>query len=504
MATLPENLVRVAATGINANTKSVLAQDTTVFSNTSNTAERNLLLTVATHAIQQQAGYIPETVSSPLPTASADDAKITCSLKAQHHLILMINGLHDNLLPLWFEKIEANNQTIPYEMIPTLLDYGARKRKLAPFIRQTLGERGIWLVENTDNRRWRWFTAENKKSRIVENRYEISSKQFKELRELDPETALKSLIESWSELDAIMKPMLIMSLEDKLSKDDIPFLLTCLDHDMTREIAFKLLLKLDETGLKEEVQEKIEELIILKQGYSDDTWVINLVESKLHAGHPLYLTPPTEEKDHKIRGYSFAPEAILMMLPLSYWYETYSATAENLITAASNSSRPEVFYRVWEGIAINENDTNFLHQLMRQVPHYSTPKLMNHLSPEQLMQLATERLNTKPIFAVDHSAVKILKTIKKIWNKDLTNSFLNSLQNAFKSIPRPMLDKKMREELLKYAEWIPLSSYNHFEKVIHTNARGDLSEAETEQINGIMSIIKFRVELLDAIETGNH
>ena len=165
MGTLPETLVRIAATGINSNTKTILAQEATAFTHANNSPEQNLLLTVATHAIQQQAGYVPDTLSSPLPTPSADDAKTSCSVKAQHHLILMLNGLHDNLLPLWFEKVEANKQTIPYEMIPTLLDYGARKRILSSFIRQTLGERGTWLVENTDNRRWRWFTAESKKKK---------------------------------------------------------------------------------------------------------------------------------------------------------------------------------------------------------------------------------------------------------------------------------------------------------------------------------------------------
>lgn len=502
MANLPDKLVRIAATGSNANTRAELAQEETAFTNEANTPERDLLLTVAAHAIQNQAGYMPQKIKIPLPLASGQDDKVICTVQAQHHLMQMLRGLHSNLLPLWFEKIAENNQTIPHEMIPTLLDYGARKRKLAPYIREVLGERGMWLAKNADNRRWKWFTAQGGKKEAIQNRYESWSNHLKRMRKSKPEQALKLLTKSWSNLDAIMQVTLVTVMEDDLSAQDVPFLISCLEYEVTRDVAFKLLLRIDESGLKEEIQQKIEQLIHLKQVSNANEWSINFIDSPVFVTGPND-TLPNKSDLYKVRGYPVTPESILMMLPLSYWYEYYGATANDLISAASNSKMPELFYRVWEGIAIEADDTEFLYQLMLQVPHYVTSKLMKHLSQEQLMQLAIMRFNVNPVFSVSHNGVKILKAIKTIWNDDLIMVFLKSLENAFKTIPRPMLDKKMREALLKYAEWIPLSSYNYFENVIHINERGNLSEAETEQINGIMSIIKFRVELLDAIQSGN-
>lgn len=501
MSRLPEKLVRIAATGSNPSTKTVLSKEQSSLLSNEDTPERNLLLTVAAHALQMQAGYIPAQSFDELPQPPEQDEKIPCSLKAQYHLMLMLNGLHDNLLPMWFEKLEEYQQAIPAEMIPTLLDYGARKRKLASLIRDALGARGIWVAEQSQNKRWQWIILKTKKKPEDHSRYTAWANHFRRLRQSNRQRALDTLIEHWDELDPLMRWSLVNEIAQDLQVEDIPFLWSCLDDDFTRDLAISLLLQIDELGLAKEAYDNIKNLIVLKQ--IENEWVIDFAYTTTFKGQPEHINPLEARELCELVGYDFSPESILMMLPLSYWYEKYNATPEILVSAASKSSRPEVFYRIWEDSAIQAQDTDFLYVLMLNIEHYATAKLMRHLSQQQLMKLAWNWLNQRPIYAVTHYANKILKAIKTTWDDALTDVFLNSLESAFRSIPRPMLDKAMREELLHYAEWISLDAYSRFEGILHINERGDLSEAEIEEINGILSVIKFRDEIMDALRTGN-
>lgn len=502
MSQLPEKLVRIAATGSNPSTKTVLSTEQSSLLSNEDTPERNLLLTVATHALQMQAGYIPAQSPNDLPQPPEQNEKMPCSLKAQYHLMLMLNGLHDNLLPMWFEKLEEYQQAIPAEMIPTLLDYGARKRKLASHIREALGARGIWLAEQSQNKRWQWIILKAKKKREEHSRYTAWANHFQRLRQSDRQRALDTLIEHWDELDPLMRWSLVNEMAEDVQAEDIPFLWSCLDDDFTRDLAISLLLQIDELGLAKEVYDNIKNLIVLKQ--IEGEWVIDFAYKSTFRWQPEHINPLQARELCELVGYDFSPESILMMLPLSYWYETYNATPEILVSAASKSSRPEVFYRIWENRAIQEQDADFLYVLMLHVEHYATAELMRHLSQEQLMKLAANWLNQQPIYAVTHYANKILSAIKTPWDDDLTDVFLDSLETAFRKIPRPMLDRKMREELLRYAEWISLDAYSRFESILHINERGDLSEAEIEEINGILSIIKFRDEIMNALQTEIH
>lgn len=504
MPRLPDSLVRIAATGSNPSTKTALAQERSVLlSADRQSPERDLLLTVAAHALQSQAGYVPEQTHDDLIAPPEKSAKVPCSLSAQYHLMLMLNGLHDNLLPMWFEKLEQHQQTIPHEMIPTLLNYGARKRKLAPIIRQALGERGRWIVEQSDNRRWKWFTSEGKSQKqSYDNRFTLKTRLLQQMRQDNLQQAIESVMAQWHELDSLSLIAIMSAIEDKAHAEDVPFLMQCLQDDALREIAIKILFQIEDSDNLGIAGQNIKKLIVLKQVNNPEDWVIDFASAVTFEGHPEQLSLEDQNEISILMGYQFSPEAILMMLPLAYWYQAYDVTAEILITAAGNSSRPEVFYRIWERLAVDTEDTEFLYQLMLNVEHYTTPKLMKHLSQEQLMRLAVMRLNKSPIFSVDHAVINILKVIRTVWTDDLTASFLTCLENAFRGIPRPMLDKQMRNELLQYAEWIPLSAYSYFESILHMNQRGDLSEAETEEINGIMSIIKFRDEIINAIHLG--
>lgn len=499
MPRIPEKLIRIAATGSNPSTKNVLSKEQSSLLTNDDSPERNLLLSVAAHALQMEARYVPAQLTDDLSQSLQQNVNPPCSLKAQYHLMLMLNGLHDNLLPMWFEKLEENQQTIPSEMIPTLLSYGARKRQLAPTIREALGARGAWLAQQSQNKRWQWIILKTKKKE-EHSRYTAWANHFRRLRTTDRERALDTLVKHWDKLDPLMRWNLVNEMSIDVQEEDIPFLWSCLDDDVTRDLAISLLLQIDESGLAKEAYDNIKNLIVLKQ--IENEWVIDFAYTSTFKGQPEHINPLQARDLCELLGHDFSPESILMMLPLSYWYQKYSATPEILIEAAGKSSRPEVFYRIWEDSAIQAQDTEFLYILMLHVEHYATAKLMRHLSQEQLMKLAWNWLNKEPMYSITHYANNILKAIKAQWDDELTDRFLDSLESAFRTIPRPMLDKKMREMLLQYAEWISLDAYNRFENILHINERGDLSEAEIEQINGILSVIKFRDEIIAALKAG--
>ena len=114
MVTLPEDLRRLALIGTSSRPPTT----------SPNQFEKDLLLTVATYGLKQQAGYLPNTLSNMSLSQVPLEQGQPCSVKASKHLLLMLNGRHQALLPTWFQLLQDHQQHIPYELLPSLLDFG--------------------------------------------------------------------------------------------------------------------------------------------------------------------------------------------------------------------------------------------------------------------------------------------------------------------------------------------------------------------------------------------
>ena len=507
MPIFPEELIRMAATGSSPRAKASIDQKLFPLlkdRDKDETPERELLLNIASYGLQNQAGYIPDKRFEKLPSKAEISEKHACNITARHHLTLMLNHIHEELLPCWLGEIHKYNQRIPDEMLPPMLDYGANQADKYNYalLREAIGERGRWLARQANNPAWDWVLQEETQETISDNHYAAWENHFRRMRQDDPVRALNILRSYWQELDSLMQMALLRVMYIGINEDDADFLWDLFEEEISRFTAARWLIQIPETEFAIQARENIGKLIAMIEVGHRNQPVVDFTWSSTFDGHPLQIKRDEANQLCDILGYDFNPELMLKLLPLSYWYETYHVTPDELILAARNGTRPSIFYRTWATMAIQDSDSDFLFALAMNVEKYAGLSFFEYLSQSQLIEAATHWLKKKPVFSLQHNAVKILDAITITWSEELAEVFQDSLQACFREFPRPLLEKNIRQALKRYARLLPLSVDKRFETVLQVNKRGDLSDAETEQLNGIISIIQFRSEMIEAIKAG--
>lgn len=506
MSIFPDELIRIAATGSGSRTELRAEQGRFPLLDMRDSdevePERDLLLSIAAYSLQRQAGYIPGSRFDALPPQCEIIENHACTITAQQHLKLMLNRVHEELLPHWIDEVHKHGQHIPYEILPSILDYGAKQKTQHNLLKNTLGERGRWLAQQSQNKSWKWILQEDQVKPEHVNHYVAWENYLRRMRQRDPVEALNLLSQHWLSLDSLMRMALLRAMSDGLNSKDANFLWTLFEDETTRFTAARWLLQIGDSEFSIQARENIGKLLYLVKEGKPENWIVDFTWSDSFDGHPMQIQREQAGELCNIMGYEFNPELILMLLPLSYWYETYDITPEQLVIATQNGSRPGVFYRIWTNMAVQEPDPDFLFSLVMNVERHAGLSLVNHLTQEQLIQAAIHWLKTKPDFSLQHNAVSLLNAIQETWTVDLAETFLDSLERCFSQIPRPLLDTNMRQTLKKYARLLPLEMDARFEEVLHINERGDLSETEAGQLNGIIDIVKFRAEMIEAIHAG--
>ncbi len=489
MVTLPEDLRRLALIGTSSRPPTTPP----------NQFEKDLLLTVATYGLKQQAGYLPNTLSNMSLSQVPLEQGQPCSVKASKHLLLMLNGRHQALLPTWFQLLQDHQQHIPYELLPSLLDFGVKSKSYKSLLRPIIGERGRWLVEIATTVKWQWIFKDESPNPTYAGDHAAWTAYFRRLRQTDPEYALTILRDYWDDLDPLMQTSLLMVMEIGINPKDTSFLMKLLDNPLTHNSAVELLLRLKTSDFARAFFDKVSQLISMTKTAQNNQWVVNFTPPSTQTAQGQQNAVHGQQL-YTIMGYNFALDTLLMLLPLSYWYDTYHVTAQNLVEAANNSSRPTTFFWAWRDKAIEVSDNDFLFALAMSIEHYTGSPIVEHLTQEQCIQAAIHWLIQDPIFRLNHPAVPLLDAIKQVWDADLACVFLNSLKAHFQKATRPLLLVDMRKCLQRYAIYLPLTLIDQFEQVLSINSYHELSDTEIDELNGIIDVMTFRVAMIAAIE----
>ncbi|MEO1290187.1 MAG: DUF5691 domain-containing protein, partial [Chloroflexota bacterium] len=464
--------------------------------------ERDLLLAIAGHSLQQQAGYVPSQTLDPLPLPASLSERPACNVTAQQHLKLMLNHSHEQLLPYWLDALHNHQQRIPNEMLPAILNYGRKQADHHHLLRNAIGERGQWLAQASNNKFWKWILQNEPDLKDSENGYIAWENYFKRLRQQDPHYALQVIEAYWEKIDIYMQMAIMRSMQLDLNPEDEGFLMRTLQNPLLKDLVAGWLIELETSEFSRIARQQIGQILHLAPIGKDDTWVVDFTWTKTFEGHPAHISKSQAVELCQIMGYQFEPEIILEILPLSYWYDRYDVSPEILIQAASQASRPSIFYRIWANSAIQVSDGDFLFALAMTVKEHPNISFVKHLTQAQLIEAATYWLRSNPIFSLDHNATILLGAIETIWSHTLTEVFLDSLKAFFEKVARPLLESDIRETLKQYARLIPLDFVQRFEEVLHIASRDELSDTEIEQLNGIIDIMHFRISMMQAIKAG--
>jgi len=200
-------------------------------------AGHSLWQALAAQDLWQRAGLLPAAgVEAPQP-APADGA--ASPRAAEDILLLLMRGLHAELLPTWLALAHAQGVCVPHACLVPLLEQGMGKPALREKLLPVLGERGRWLVaQNPD---WNAkYVAGTDDAAAVELAWNTGAPAqraaaLRAMRAADPAAALASLQSGWAQEAAELRAALLPCLEAGLSLADEAFLEAALD-DKRKEV----------------------------------------------------------------------------------------------------------------------------------------------------------------------------------------------------------------------------------------------------------------------------
>ncbi|SFG64903.1 hypothetical protein SAMN05518865_11595 [Duganella sp. CF458] len=200
-------------------------------------AGQSLWQALAAQDLWQRAGYQP--AAGLAASAAAAPEAAACPRAAEDILLLLMRGMHADLLPTWLTLAHAKGVSVPHACLVPLLEQGMGRPGLRDTLLPVLGERGRWLV--AQNPEWgAKYVAGTDDAVAVERAWNTGAPAqraaaLRAMRAADAAAALTSLQAGWAQEPADLRAALLPCLETGLSLADEPFLESALD-DKRKEV----------------------------------------------------------------------------------------------------------------------------------------------------------------------------------------------------------------------------------------------------------------------------
>ena len=221
-------------------------------------------------SVEQRAGRMAPTLDGVPPPVASPAGGAACSRTAARLLDDILATRDVGLVLEWAELAREQGVTAPPSLLPSLLNIAAMHGRTRETIEPILGERGLWLAAQREpwraavpslslsSARARWETATRHERFMA-----LSS-----LRRHDPAEARAMVESSWASLSATDRAEAVLTLAERLSMDDEPFLERCLDDraGSVQRAAVQLLATLPASRLAARVRARLAACLVIQPG----------------------------------------------------------------------------------------------------------------------------------------------------------------------------------------------------------------------------------------------
>lgn len=388
-----------------------------------------------------------------LPERVGDDTLEVCNARSSHHLQLIINQTFAGVLPEFIYHLIKNKKQLPPEQLPALLDKCVKDLELYEELKEGLGERGKWLIQQ--NKAWQKLAINTDLETWATGKKEERFALIRYLRQTAPELAITLLESTWQKESLNDKVAFLKLLATGLSLTDEPFLEEQLDNKRKelRVIAAELLVKIPASALVQRMIDRVEACLT----FENEQLSINLPEelangskrdginpAKLmypgglkasHFGQLLAATPPQHWEDY------LGCDA---HLSLGHFLHTNwkNTTLEALLRATirfKNIDWVEAILHYW--IANEDNDL-WKKKIMEDFIILIPNELFNQTAIEAIK-------NVEGLLSEDTVVTKLLSANAHIWEDDLSISLVKGFQHWLNHTDDYMWNTWHYRELLK-------------------------------------------------------
>jgi hypothetical protein len=393
--------------------------------------EADLLGRAAAHTVGVRAGQRPYR-GEPLPAAPPEEQPMV-PRPAGERVARILDGEHPRLLPEWLEAAAARGYRLPPELLPQVLDHGARDRSLRVPIGVLAGARGRWLAALNPA----WVFVQDEATRVplpgpvVEpdqttaagppmDLWEYGTRgdrlaYLRSLRRADPARARDLLRQGWEKESPDDRAAFVNALAEGLSMDDEPFLEDALD-DRRREVrgqAADLLTRLPASRLGVRMAERAGRCLTL----SGD---------RLLAEPPVACDAAMERDGVRSRApagtgqRSWWLQQVIARTPLGFWTERFGHPPKRIVRMRVAEWAREVRLG-WERAVVLQNDPDWARALFAVEP---LTDLLAVLPPTERAGQAAELVRAQP---VDGQLIMMLGGIPGPWGPALAEAVLDKI-----------------------------------------------------------------------------
>ncbi|MBC9914736.1 DUF5691 domain-containing protein [Chitinophaga varians] len=214
----------------------------------------------------RQSGAMPMAADESTMTVCAPETKAYCSATAIQALQHTLDSENTPLLHLWLEQCLRNNQVLPPEYLPRILENASRHKSLRNLAAACCGKRGEWLAQF--NREWNFSIAVDTTEEMWEHGTTAQRLEaLTRMRGEQPAEARTLLQATWPQESAAVKAELLSALSTGISLDDAPWLESLLQEKskQVKEASLTLLKKIPGSSLHEQYWQLLESSITVNQ-----------------------------------------------------------------------------------------------------------------------------------------------------------------------------------------------------------------------------------------------
>lgn len=410
------------------------APDAAVAALADRTAEARLLGTAALLDAWRRAGRRPSPSDAPAPPPAPRAEERVCAPHAAAMLRQVLAGGPPPLVAEWLSLAQAAGVAVPHELLPPVLDFGARHAAVRDAIAAALGQRGRWLA--AQNPEWGYAAgvpaggdpAEGWETGTAEERVRI----LHLVRSADPAAGLALLRTTWATDAPRDRAAFVEALSIGLGMDDEPFLESLLD-DKRKEVrtaAAGLLASLPGSRLVRRMTDRLVPLLTLR---TPDGLLSRI---RGDAARIEVQLPAECDRAMKRDGvepkpiYGFGERAwwlhqMVAAVPPSFWTAHWGRSAADLLAAAAGGEEGDLLVRAWTEAAIRTRDAEWAEARLRTVAGLERVGIVQPMAaalpPERLEPLVLERLPAGRLTAAN-LATEMLQAARHGWSPALTRA----------------------------------------------------------------------------------
>ncbi|HEU4558410.1 MAG TPA: DUF5691 domain-containing protein [Longimicrobium sp.] len=455
-----ENLVRAAMLGTERQPPEHAATgdpalDGTLAALVDRPAEARVLGTAALLDAWRRAGQRPTRIAAPLPPPAPDQAERMAPPVAARVLRQILADGSAPLLVEWLALAGARGLALPHELLPAVLDLGARQAAAREAIAGALGARGRWLAARNPAWGYAGGVADDLSAGWETGTAEERLRILRHQRATDPAGGLALLRTTWATEAPRDRAAFVEALAAGLSMDDEPFLESLLD-DKRKEVrttAARLLATLPQSRLVARMVERLAPLLHVAKPEG--------VIARLRGG-PVRIAidlPAACDKGMQRDGIEAKPPAgtgertwwlrqMVTSIPPSVWTARWEMDAAALLAAArAAGDEGAVLVRGWRDATVATHDAQWAEALLSvrgdegagAVSTLAAAVPGDRLEPIILSHLR-KRLDAPGI------VLGLLHGATWVWNPALTHAVVSAVPN-----PMPPFEYTLREQLRGFA-----------------------------------------------------